>query len=384
MAYPIIDIKPAEYELDPQVKAYLVAEQQRQANIASPEYQAALSRDRYRDAEAQRQQNDLASYAQGFSQLGTIGGRAPSTEAVRTATAGANAAQAQLRGGLAQDQAASDQRQALQQKTMDYLQKRKDQDTDAKYQAYLKGVSQQMADRSADEAFGRQVQLAGLNAANAREISEANFGHHLDLQKLKNEGAAALSSLKAQNAPPGKEPSKEQFDAAAYAKRMEQAEDIFGSLASENYNRASPREGIKATLLPEPLQSDKLKQQNQAERNFVNAILRRQSGAAISKSEFESAEAQYFPRPGDSPQVLAQKKQNRLQDIASMKAASGRAFDITPNVAIQQPKQMPESGTAQAAPAPAPTPAPSVGTIEDGHEFLGGDPGNPASWRPVQ
>lgn len=50
---------------------------------------------------------------------------------------------------------------------------------------------------------------------------------------------------------------------------------------------------------------------DQAKRDFVNATLRRESGAVISPTEFENAQKQYFPAPGDSPEVVAQKKANR-------------------------------------------------------------------------
>lgn len=49
----------------------------------------------------------------------------------------------------------------------------------------------------------------------------------------------------------------------------------------------------------------------QAQRDFVNAILRRESGAVISDQEFANAQRQYFPQVGDAPQVIAQKARNR-------------------------------------------------------------------------
>lgn len=57
--------------------------------------------------------------------------------------------------------------------------------------------------------------------------------------------------------------------------------------------------------------SPEQQQIEQAQRDFINAVLRRESGAAIANSEFENASKQYFPQPGDSPQVIAQKKRNR-------------------------------------------------------------------------
>ena len=61
----------------------------------------------------------------------------------------------------------------------------------------------------------------------------------------------------------------------------------------------------------------------QAQRNFINAVLRRESGAVISKEEFANARHQYFPQPGDDPAVLTQKKQNRDMVIRNFAIESG-------------------------------------------------------------
>lgn len=61
----------------------------------------------------------------------------------------------------------------------------------------------------------------------------------------------------------------------------------------------------------------------QAQRDFVNAILRRESGAVISPSEFENAKRQYFPQPGDSEAVIKQKANNRRIAIEGVQRAAG-------------------------------------------------------------
>jgi hypothetical protein len=58
----------------------------------------------------------------------------------------------------------------------------------------------------------------------------------------------------------------------------------------------------------------------QAQRDFVNAVLRLESGAAISQSEFDNARKQYFPQPGDGPAVITQKAQNRQMAIRGLLA----------------------------------------------------------------
>lgn len=70
-------------------------------------------------------------------------------------------------------------------------------------------------------------------------------------------------------------------------------------------------------------------QLDQAQRNFVNAVLRRESGAVISPSEFENARRQYFAVPGDSAAVIQQKQRNRAVAIAGLRREAGAgAADI--------------------------------------------------------
>lgn len=70
-------------------------------------------------------------------------------------------------------------------------------------------------------------------------------------------------------------------------------------------------------------QSAAQQQVEQAQRDFVNAVLRQESGAAISEGEFANAKKQYFPQPGDTPEVVAQKSRNREQAIAGFSTSAG-------------------------------------------------------------
>ena len=67
-------------------------------------------------------------------------------------------------------------------------------------------------------------------------------------------------------------------------------------------------------------------QQAQAERNFIWAKLRQESGAMISDSEFLNSRLQYFPQPGDKPEVLENKKRSRETVTRSMAEAGASAF----------------------------------------------------------
>ena len=123
-----------------------------------------------------------------------------------------------------------------------------------------------------------------------------------------------------------KPPTQAEYSNAGYAMRTIDADKIINNLTPQ-YTSAG---GLSQTVqgkLPGLLQKDWYKQLEQAERNFVNAVLRRESGAAISPSEFDSAAKQYFPQPGDSEMVLKQKEANRKRTMQGIAKASGSAID---------------------------------------------------------
>lgn len=91
--------------------------------------------------------------------------------------------------------------------------------------------------------------------------------------------------------------------------------------------------------LPVALQSAQFQQYDQAARNFINGVLRPESGAAISESEFQNARSQYLPLPGDTPGTIALKERNRQVVIQGMKQAAGGAFStLSVNTPSATPK----------------------------------------------
>jgi hypothetical protein len=100
---------------------------------------------------------------------------------------------------------------------------------------------------------------------------------------------------------------------------------------------------------------------DQAARDFINATLRRESGAAISQSEFDNAYKQYLPRPGDDKETLLQKQKNRQATIASIAGGGGKNYkppaSFGPNGELV-PTGNPTQGAAKAPSAPKPSAAP--------------------------
>jgi hypothetical protein len=105
----------------------------------------------------------------------------------------------------------------------------------------------------------------------------------------------------------------------------------------------------------------------QAQRDFVNAVLRPESGAVINPSEFDNARKQYFPQPGDSKEVKEQKAKNRRTKIEGLL------------------KEVPEK---QRIPIPAENEAksPPIDKLKEGHvtTFSNGQKWTMQSGQPVQ
>ncbi len=115
-----------------------------------------------------------------------------------------------------------------------------------------------------------------------------------------------------------------QGKAAGFSDRMSEANAVFDEAAVSDAGQNLAQSGLSAIpVLGNFLTSKERQRFEQAERNFINSQLRRESGAVISPEEFRNARAQYIPQPGDSEEVLAQKKANRQSNIQSMQRESG-------------------------------------------------------------
>ncbi|HHT8835102.1 TPA: hypothetical protein ACT5B7_006629 [Burkholderia cenocepacia] len=78
--------------------------------------------------------------------------------------------------------------------------------------------------------------------------------------------------------------------------------------------------------------SDQQQSYDQAKRNFVSAILRKESGAAISESEFVNEDKKYFPQTGDSSATIEQKARARDLAIEALKAQAGSGAALIPSI----------------------------------------------------
>lgn len=118
-----------------------------------------------------------------------------------------------------------------------------------------------------------------------------------------------------------KDMNEGQAKANLFGSRMREAGSVLNGLEDRGFKTPSLiKQGLSKTpmiggslelLANKTVASGEQQQVEQAQRDFVNAVLRRESGAAISESEFSNATKQYFPQPGDGKEVLLQKRRNR-------------------------------------------------------------------------
>lgn len=117
----------------------------------------------------------------------------------------------------------------------------------------------------------------------------------------------------------GKALTADQSKVYGFANRVSDANSIINDIGGQFASVGS----LIGQFAPNALQSPERQQFEQAKKNFVNAVLRRESGAAISAGEFTSADKQYFPQPGDSQAVLDQKADNRQQVYQNLLLEAG-------------------------------------------------------------
>jgi len=173
----------------------------------------------------------------------------------------------------------------------------------------------------------------------------------------------------------GKPLNEAQGNSVAYGIRMKEANSIIEKLAREGTERSAIGAGAPygiggiVNALPSVLggANEKEQQFQQAKLNFITAVLRKESGAAIGENEFNTEDKKYFNQVGDTDAVKAQKARARQTAIEAMKIQAGPGAKEIEKFALRaEPSQS--------------ISAPKVGAVQDGYKFKGGDPSKPSSW----
>ena len=138
----------------------------------------------------------------------------------------------------------------------------------------------------------------------------------------------------------GKPLTESQGNATAFGMRAKEANAILKPLEDAGItNTGLIRSAVGSTLGMTPLIGQKLEQNvnsalnftasqgqqatDQARRNFITAVLRKESGANIPLDEYYNEERKYFPQPGDSATTILQKQKARETAIKALEVQAG-------------------------------------------------------------
>lgn len=127
----------------------------------------------------------------------------------------------------------------------------------------------------------------------------------------------------------GKPQNASQSSANSYANRMAEANIALTNLGNKFTGKLSQVPTLNF------LKSSDRQVYEQAQKNFVTAVLRRESGASIAPSEFDTARDVYFPKPGDTPEVVKEKEATRNTVINNFYREANVLRPVLPGQVIQ-------------------------------------------------
>lgn len=188
------------------------------------------------------------------------------------------------------------------------------------------------------DARGDQRQVAG-----EREIAGVQHGYRMTEQGDRQEFEAKDGERDRANARHiaasrpaagagggrGSMPSEGERKAAAIAPRAVAADATLSRLGADGAPNMARRAG--RMVIGQYALTDDQEAFEQAAEEFLGAVVRPESGAALTDSEMERYTKQFIPAPGDSPATLRAKSEARQRALSGLRTLSGRAAPPTTN-----------------------------------------------------
>lgn len=177
---------------------------------------------------------------------------------------------------------------------------------------------------------------------------------------------------KSQASQAGPKMTEAQAKATTFASQMAAASNELDKLEQGGFDPNKTSSQLQTGMaggLGNVFTSPEAQQAKQTQNQWSEAFLRVKTGAAATKDEVELNNKTFFPQVGDSPEVIRQKRNMRMQaerDVLNMTGPGREMATKREQVLDAQP---------------ASTGAPKTGHIQDGYIFLGGDPADPKRWR---
>jgi len=188
------------------------------------------------------------------------------------------------------------------------------------------------ARQAADNAASRAIQIRGQNLVNERAKETNQMGKAPNGYQWSADGSS-LIPIPGGPADKAKNMNESQSNANIFYGRANESNKILNDLQGKySVTKLGAKRGAESLwgiggalgAAGNTMLGDNEQQVEQAQRDFVNAVLRKESGASISPSEFENAYKQYFPTVGDSVKTIQQKAANRQKELEGLLTATGK------------------------------------------------------------
>ena len=134
-------------------------------------------------------------------------------------------------------------------------------------------------------------------------------------------------------------------NALGFYVRGKDALDTIGTVESKVTDTLGKQGALQ--FFPNLFQSSDMQIYRQLQRQFTEARLRKESGAAIPQAEYDTDAKTYFAQPGDTKETLARKQAAREKVLESLRISAGNAYKnyaADPgNAKSEEPSTDPES-----------------------------------------
>lgn len=201
----------------------------------------------------------------------------------------------------------------------------------------------------------KKLESAKVGAHNIKEVKTTRFNPATGKEEEYLVRVDSISGQKLGETLIGETPknlTEQQANARIFANRMETNEKTLVGIEAQGFNPSALGSTVQK-FIPNRFRSDQFQAYNAAKQNWIAAALRKESGAAISQSEYKNADLQYFPQDGDSPEVVKQKQALRQQVTHDMKG-----------IGLVPGSDSPGTPPASSPTAPAPSAPAAAGVVD--------------------
>ena len=182
----------------------------------------------------------------------------------------------------------------------------------------------------AERQFPKAAKLSSLQQKVAAEGLDPSTPEGQARAREITQGTRTDPSLKPSDQQLLNKATEGQLATAGFANRVNSANKVFEQLDKvEGFDPTAISSAILGSIpLGNLVTSSEQQEFIQAKRDFITAVLRKESGAVIGESEFNNEDKKFFPQIGDKPAVLEAKKKGRQRAFDNLRKQSKGVFDV--------------------------------------------------------